>query len=182
MAPAGPCMIGGTAAPALTSHFSVNQHGGDSWLSEHLGGVGAETEAPRGGHRLIQDSARTKPKTLGLGSALHYNPKGWKPAWGPWLRLPAPGHAPKGSTLHPRTGPGLDKQPWKDAKKRGWGHRSPPLLPSLLFPRSPPPPGLQATQGCLTSASTQTESGLRPHHLGLHVKHILHIFKSPCLR
>ena len=48
MAPAGPGMIGGTAAPALTSHFSVNQPGGDSWLSEHLGGVGAETEAPRG--------------------------------------------------------------------------------------------------------------------------------------
>lgn len=42
-----------------------------------------ETEAPRRGHRLIQDAARTKLKTLGLGSALHYNPNGWKPAWGP---------------------------------------------------------------------------------------------------
>ena len=53
---------------------------------------------------------------------------------------------------------------------------------SRLFPRFPPPPGLRTTQGYLTSASTQMESGLHPHHLGLHIKQILHIFKSPCLR
>ena len=41
-------MIWDTAAPALTSHVPVNQPGVDSWLSEHLGAVGAETEAPRG--------------------------------------------------------------------------------------------------------------------------------------
>lgn len=140
-----------------------------------------ETEAPRGGHQLIHDAARTKPGLGAWGSALHCSPKGWKPAWGPWLHPPAPGHPPKGFTLPPRAGPGLDKQPWKDARKRGWGHRTPLFCYLVSFP------GLPLLQACGRLRDTSRQhprkwKGLRPHHLGLHIKQILHIFKSPCLR
>lgn len=64
-------------------------------------------------------------------------------------------------------------------RRRGAGGTRAPLLCSLIFPRFPP--GLQVTHRYLMSASTQMESGPCPHHLGLHVKQILHIFKSPCL-